>query len=316
MIGKFLLTFTIQLLVFLSFSDSDWGFFGHRMITRLAVFSLPEEIYPFYRNNIQLLAQLSVKPDQRRYAVPWEGQRHYLDMDAYPDSVIFAWRKSADYTDSIDADFRQRHGDLPRQVNIHHYLLTEAMASKNIERILVLSAELSHYIADAHVPLHTTSNYNGQQTGQEGIHGLWETRIPELFFPSFEMYGRKAEYVENPYQVIWQVLLESHSAVDSVLRFEKRLGESMKTGMMSHERRGVTTSRQFSTAYASAYREVLDGMVERRMQNAAVRIADSWYTCWINAGMPALSEPYQLVSDSTDQVVNKLKGDSRSSLHD
>jgi hypothetical protein len=52
---------------------------------------------------------------------------------------------------------------------------------------------LGHYIGDAHVPLHTTSNYNGQKTNQHGIHGLWESRIPEQLFDervTFQFHAR------------------------------------------------------------------------------------------------------------------------------
>ncbi len=58
--------------------------------------------------------------------------------------------------------------------------LTTAFKNKDPAKILKLSAELGHYIADFHVPLHASSNHNGQYTNQKGIHGFWESRIPEL----------------------------------------------------------------------------------------------------------------------------------------
>ncbi|MEJ2006040.1 MAG: S1/P1 Nuclease, partial [Cyclobacteriaceae bacterium] len=127
------------ILVLLLEAGVPWGFFGHRMITRLAVFSLPKEMYPFFRKDIQLLSNLSVKPDQRRYAVPWEAQRHYLDMDAYSDTILYVWRGNKNYADSIDAEFRKEHGDLPRQVAVHTNLLTQAMIRGDDEKILILA---------------------------------------------------------------------------------------------------------------------------------------------------------------------------------
>ena len=56
-----------------------------------------------------------------------------------------------------------------------------AFIEKDSDKILKYSADLGHYIADAYVPLHTTENYNGQLTGQKGIHAFWESRLPELF---------------------------------------------------------------------------------------------------------------------------------------
>jgi hypothetical protein len=54
--------------------------------------------------------------------------------------------------------------------------LTRAFKEHDRERILRYSADLGHYIGDAHVPLHCTRNYNGQLSGQHGIHGFWESR--------------------------------------------------------------------------------------------------------------------------------------------
>src|SRR4029077_16003668 len=36
---------------------------------------------------------------------------------------------------------------------------------------------LSHYVADAHVPFHATVNYDGQLTGQRGIHARFEGEL-------------------------------------------------------------------------------------------------------------------------------------------
>ena len=89
-------------------------------------------------------------------------------------------------------------------------------------RILKVSAELGHYVGDAHAP-HTTRNYNGQLTGQTGIHGLWESRLPELFSITMTFMSDPLPYVDNPTDMIWKVIEESHLAVDSVLRREREL---------------------------------------------------------------------------------------------
>ena len=54
----------------------------------------------------------------------------------------------------------------------------------NLEDVLRTAADLGHYLADAHVPLHTTGNYNGQRTNQTGIHALWETHNVEHLMAS------------------------------------------------------------------------------------------------------------------------------------
>ena len=105
--------------------------------------------------------------------------------------------------------------------------LTDAFKEKHQAKILKLSAEIGHYIADAHVPLHANSNHNGQFTDQQGIHGFWESRVPELLAEKeWDFFIGKADYIKNPGDFIWQRVLESAKAADSVLLFEKELSKS------------------------------------------------------------------------------------------
>jgi hypothetical protein len=67
---------------------SSWGFFGHERINRLAIFTLPSDMIGFYKKNVREIEELSVNPDKRRYAVPDEAPRHYIDLDDYGDSAL------------------------------------------------------------------------------------------------------------------------------------------------------------------------------------------------------------------------------------
>src|SRR5688500_10240419 len=108
--------------------------------------------------------------------------------------------------------------------------LTNAFKENNLELIIRLSAEMGHYIADACVPLHTTSNYNGQLTNQVGIHAFWESRIPELFaVAEFDMVVGTAKYIEDPTTYFWSLVLDSHKEVERVLGLEKELSLTYPT---------------------------------------------------------------------------------------
>lgn len=198
------------------------------------------------------------------------------------------------------------HGIVPWQVQFMLNRLTAAFTEKNYGRILILSAELGHYIADAHVPLHTNSNHNGQFTNQKGIHAFWESRVPELlaeknsFSDGFDFIIGKAQYIPNPGEYIWKRVLESAKAADSVLTFEKELSRRFPGDRKyAFEERNPTPEnpdapvkliRQYSSAYTIAYSEKLNGMVERRMRMAIFSIASFWFTAWVNAGQPNLKE--------------------------
>ena len=136
------------------------------------------------------------------------------------DELPHKWK---DAVDKFGEDTLQAYGIVPWHMQVMLGRLTKAFKEKNFSSILKNSAELGHYIADAHVPLHTSENYNGQLTDQKGIHAFWESRVPELLDKNFNFFIGKAEYINDPSAFIWQRILESAKASDSVLRFEKDL---------------------------------------------------------------------------------------------
>jgi hypothetical protein len=185
------------------------------------------------------------------------------------------------------------------------------MEAKNTKDILKISADIGHYIADAHVPLHSCSNYNGQKTGQEGIHALWETRIPQLFLDSFDTYSGTVEYLEKPADHIWNIISESFQGVDSVLHYQ-RVAESLHASdMYSYEVIANKNQRVFSEAFCADYHRLMNAMVERRMRSAIYSVAAFWYTAWVNAGQPELSgtaDPGETPPDESLLKKGEIKG--------
>ncbi len=270
-----------------------WGFFGHRKINYLAVFLLPPEMIGFYKTHIDFLTEHSVDPDKRRYAIPEEGPRHYIDIDHYGE---YPYKNLPHNYDSavakFSADTVNAYGIVPWWVQTMLWRLTTAFKEKNQVKILKLSAEIGHYIADAHVPLHASHNHNGQFTNQNGIHGFWESRVPELLADKeFDFWLGKAEHIKNPGQFIWARVLESAAAADTVLRFEKELTQTTAADQKySFENRNGVTVRTYSTSFTTAYHKKLNGMVERRMRQSIFAVASFWYTAWVNAGQPDLKK--------------------------
>jgi hypothetical protein len=266
-----------------------WGFFAHKRINKLAVFILPPDMIGFYKANIAYITEAAVNPDRRRFTVVEEAPRHYLDLDHYGDSALYKmpryWNEAVEkYTE----DTLKTYGILPWHINRMYFQLKDAFMMRDPDRILKLSADLGHYIADAHVPLHTTENYNGQLTGQEGIHAFWESRLPELFSDDYDFFVGKATYLNSPQLAAWKAVESSHLALDSVLWEEKKLAKRLGDRRYSFETKGKQTQKVYSKEYASAYHEILKGMVERRMRAAIKTIGDFWYTAWVDAGQPEL----------------------------
>jgi hypothetical protein len=280
---------TVFMLVFLVCSGFTWGFFAHQHINRLAVFTLPPEMIGFYKKNIVYITEASVNPDKRRYAIPDEAPRHYLDLDHYGDSALHILpRQWTEAKTLLTEDTLKAYGILPWHIHHMYLQLKDAFLVKDPDRILRVSAELGHYIADAHVPLHTTENYNGQLTNQVGIHGFWESRLPELFFSDYDFFVGRASHLTNPQKAAWEAIESSHLAVDSVLLFEKSLSAKWGEKKYSFETRGSQTIRVYAQPFSNAYHNLLDGMIERRMRESVRCIGNFWYTAWVDAGQPDL----------------------------
>lgn len=260
----------------------------------MAVFTLPPEMIGFYKKHIEFITEHSVDPDRRRYAVKEEAPRHYIDLELYGeypfDSVPRWWKKAvAKYTE----DTLMSRGILPWYIERAVFRLTEAFKEMNGEKIIKNSADLGHYIADAHVPLHTTHNYNGQMTGQHGIHGFWESRLPELFSGSYDFFTGRARYIERVGDFAWETVLESFLQKDSVLIMDAELHKNFPSDLkFSFETRGASTVKVYSEEYSKKYHMMLNTMVERRMKSAILATGSLWYTAWVNAGQPDLKLLY------------------------
>ncbi len=286
----------------------DWGFYAHQRINRLAVFTLPPEMIGFYKKNIDYIESASVNPDRRRYTVADEAARHYIDLDHFGDSALEKvpryWTAAVEM---YGEDTLKAYGIVPWHVQRMYFRLREAFMIGDPELILKISAEIGHYVADAHVPLHTTENYNGQLTGQTGIHALWESRLPELFSDGYDFFVGPAYYITNPQEAAWKAVAESHHAVDSVLRFEKQLADKFGERRKGFETKGRQTVKVYSREYARAYHKRLSGMVERRMRTCIRRIGSFWYTAWVDAGQPDLRKLIGYTPTAEELAKNREK---------
>lgn len=277
-----------------------WGFFAHRSINYHAVFLLPPGMMGFYKKHIAWLTDHAVDPDRRRYVVAEEAPRHFLDLDRYGTAPWPALPH--DWNAAVEAygrDTLMRHGIapwwLPRMVS----RLTEAFRAHDADRILKLSAEIGHYVGDIHVPLHASRNHNGQLSGQEGIHGFWESRLPELFAErDYDFLIGHASYLPSVSAWAWERIAESGRAADTVLRVERELSADTRPARKyAFEQRSGKWVRQYAESFAEAYQDRLRGMVERRMRQSIQGAASCWYTAWVDAGQPEMPPDSLLQND-------------------
>lgn len=290
----------------------SWGFYAHKMINRVAVFTLPPPMAAFYKQNIDYISEHAVDPDKRRYIDPEEGNRHFIDLDRYGnaplDSIPQRW---SDALQRYPEDTLKENGTVPWQIHLSYWQLVEAFKAGDANRILRSTTALGHYIADAHSPLHTTQNYNGKLTGQEGIHAFWESRLPELFAKDYSLFVGKAKYIDRPLKQAWAIVGNTYSLVDSVLLLESSLSNKFAADQKYvFERRNKIINRTYSREYSKAYHSALNGMVEKQMRSAIIMIGSFWYTAWIDAGQPNLRPlaKKSVVTDSLDYPKDPVPG--------
>jgi hypothetical protein len=271
---------------------SSWGFFAHKRINHVAVFTLPRAMAGFYEANIDFITEHAVDPDKKRYVDSLEAPRHFLDADHYGKRPFMKlpvkWKEAVK---KYSEDTIKKYGTVPWEIQYQYYRLVDAFKRHDTTDILKTSANLGHYVADAHVPLHLTLNYDGQLTHQTGIHALWESRLPELFSDHYNYYVGNARYIENPLNEAFKICRSSFKCLDSVLRFERMVNQSFPQDKKYETvRRNNKNTQDYSEAYAKAYHAALKGMVQRRMRSSILEIGSFWYSAWVDAGQPDLNK--------------------------
>ena len=110
-----------------------------------------------------------------------------------------------------------RRGVLPWIIQDRWRDLVEAFRAGDPAKVALATAVLGHYIADAHVPLHTTQNFDGQFTGQRGVHSRWESGLVERYIVADDLPVLQAQPDAAFLQRPWDWLRASHKLVPQLL---------------------------------------------------------------------------------------------------
>ena len=233
---------------------------------------------------------------------------HWRELDTLHVALPTEEGPTCDYLSVTDT--MTQHGVLPYHLVTMQRRLTDAFRQNNQVRALQLSAEIGHYIGDATVPLHTTENYNGQLTGQRGVHAFWESRLPELFAAEeYDVLVGRARYIEDATEFYRDIIEESHVLVDSVLLIEADLRRRLPEDAQDcYEERLGRITRVPCRGFSQAYSDRLDGMVEARYRRAIRAVGSAWYTAWVDAGQPVVGGEAVASGLSLDSTYRRLPG--------
>jgi hypothetical protein len=251
---------------------TGWGGTGHRIINLNAPGSLPATMAGFLAR-ATMLADSASNADTRKSKDPTESPKHYIDIDDYPE---FATRTVSHSLDSLILKYGSTrvygNGILPWATVAAVDSLTAQMHRGDWTRVWSTAADLGHYVADAHQPLHCTVNYDGKLTGNNGIHSRHESSMINNYQQSIFVNPSVASYVANPMDSVFSYIYWSQTYVDSILAADT----------YAKQVAGSTTG----TVYYAALWDQTGTFTKLLIQRASERLANLLYTAWINAGQP------------------------------
>lgn len=265
--------FSLPTILICSLFIIGWGWRGHSIINFNTILSaLPEmEFFEYWADSLSVHAS---DADARKSIDPNEGPRHYIDIDNYPEFIQSGMiNQNFDSLVAIHGyNFVIDQGILPWAILRRIDSLQNAFENDEWREAMLHASDLGHYIADSHNPLHITRNYNGQYTGQYGIHSRYESNMINQYYNQINYGGDTLIYIENLSDYVFNTIYENYSYVDSVL-----LADSIATAFA-----GGTTS----PLYYEKLWELTKSFTILLFKNASYKLTCLIYTAWVNAGSP------------------------------
>jgi hypothetical protein len=250
-----------------------WGNVGHRIINSKTILSVNSSM-PFWFNWSDSLAAHGSDADYRKSSDPEEAPKHYIDIDNYSEFISNGY-----ITQNFDSlvmqhgiTFVMDQGILPWAILAAFDSLQTAFQNNQFHKAMLLAADLGHYIGDMHMPLHITRNYNGQYSGQTGVHSRFESNMINTFSSQIIYSGDSLVYIDDVLDFTFNTLYDNYIYVDSVL----------KADSLAKAFAGNTTS----SAYYSKMWELSKGFTTKLFKDASFKLTCLIYTAWVNAGSP------------------------------
>jgi hypothetical protein len=268
---------------------SGWGSAGHKKISEHAPASFPYSMTFLKASWTILLSEHASDADIRKGWDPDEGPKHYIDIDDYPE-FLQNGRIPQSY-DSVVAlhgsSFVLDKGILPWSTITAYDSLRNCFQRLDWSKAGLFAADLGHYIADGHMPLHITRNYNGQYTNQTGVHSRYESTMigkynTEIIYPDDSVM-----MIPDVGSAVFSYIYYNYQFVDSVLVADKQ-ADSIA---------GSTSGNAYYEQLWSRSRLFTTDLFKR----ASFTLAGLIYTAWVQAGSPVMS-PNALEEFSREQA--------------
>jgi hypothetical protein len=244
-----------------------WGWQAHRYINEHAFDYLPSEMSFFleHQNYVRDHA-----PDPDTDSNP--GNYHYIDIDMYPEFFDGTLpHNQEELIDLYDLSTVEETGLVPWIVEEWTDSLKVLMESGQWVDVWQIAAELGHYVADSHQPLHLTENYNGQLTGNEGIHSRYETNMINSHLSELDLEPSIGEYWPN-------VIDSTFAYIDLIYPYNAEV--------FAADDLATEEDPNFNSTYYNIMWSELEVITTEAIRKACYDLACLWITAWENAGSP------------------------------
>jgi hypothetical protein len=222
------------------------------------------------------LADHASDADRRKDEDPDEAPKHYIDLDNYY-SFILLHRIPQTFDSVISmygSSFVYDNGILPWATESTFNSLQAAFESGNFDQAKILAADLGHYVGDGHMPMHITKNYDGQYTGNNGIHSRYESSMVNAFIDEIIYSGDSISHITDVNGYIFNYLYHNYQYIDSIL--------------LADDYAKDLTGSTSSSAYKNALWDKTGNFTIQLMKEASHALTELIYTAWVNAGSPAV----------------------------
>jgi len=263
-----------------------WGYDGHRRINYIASKQLKGPFGQFLKNNSDPLKWYAVAPDYNKDIDSEEFHRHFIDADYYDEYPFTKIPKKYEELISLYGEDKiRKYGIAPWAINETCERIIDLLKKNQLEEAIYNMGVVGHYIADLHMPLHTVINYNGQFSGNDGIHKRWEHRLVDEYVKKIKPVG-KIEKVEDPWSFSMKIVKESfklhHLILEADTKARKLLTKEQADRLSSHD------VLSFEKPYLDSLYDDTGNLLNERMGRAVMRLASLWNYCWEQAGRPKL----------------------------
>jgi hypothetical protein len=268
MIKKFFILF-----VLVCNSIFGWGGQAHFLINQKSVYGFNSEAQYLFTWQ-QVLADHASDADSRKSQDPNEAPKHYIDIDNYSQFVSLGYiPQNLDSLINIYGfNYVYDQGILPWAIIASFDSLKANLQRLNFEKAMLIAADLGHYIGDAGMPLHITVNYNGQLTGQTGIHSRYESKMISTYLNEINFVTNQAYYISDISDFVFNFIYQNYPYVDSLLAADL----TAKT----------TSGGSYNSTYYAKLWTLTKSFTIKLLQKSSTALSSLIYTAWVNAGKP------------------------------